>query len=155
MILFGPKDKVSCLEKLVFRSGVSFLFLFVLTDAILLKLDLQKRTLVLDNSPNGKLFAQQKCIKYPKIGNVYLIFNTKSLQDSVRQHSLETFEQKKLNICIERPFFKFRSRPSCYRCKNPLSHYSHFNGTFSLEIFIPFKARTFYSDESQKSFWLQ
>ena len=36
--LFGPKDKVSSHEKLVFRSGVQFLF--VLTDAILLKLDL-------------------------------------------------------------------------------------------------------------------
>ena len=57
---FEPKDKVSCLEKLVFRSGIRFLFLFVLTDAILLKLDLQKRTSVLDNPPNGKLFVYQK-----------------------------------------------------------------------------------------------
>ena len=32
--LFGPKSKVSSHEKLVFRSGVGFLFLFVLTDAI-------------------------------------------------------------------------------------------------------------------------
>ena len=54
--LFGPKDKVSSHEKLVFRSGVRFLFLFVLTDAILLKLDLQKRTNDLDNPPNQKLF---------------------------------------------------------------------------------------------------
>ena len=51
--LFGPKDKVSSYEKLVFRSGVRFLFLFVLADAILLKLDLQKRTSLLDNPPNG------------------------------------------------------------------------------------------------------
>ena len=41
---FGPKSKVSCHQKLVFRSAVRFLFLFVLTDAILLNLDLQKRT---------------------------------------------------------------------------------------------------------------
>ena len=45
--LFGPKDKeVSSHEKLVFRSGVQFLFLSVFTDAILLKLDLQKRTIL-------------------------------------------------------------------------------------------------------------
>ena len=62
--LFELKDKVSFLEKLVFRSGVRCLFLFVLTDAILLKLDLQKRALVLDNPPNGKLFVKQKCIIY-------------------------------------------------------------------------------------------
>ena len=42
--LFGPKSKVSSHEKLVFRSGVGFLFLFDLTDAILPNLDLQKRT---------------------------------------------------------------------------------------------------------------
>ena len=42
--LFEPRDKVSSHEKLVFISGVQFLFLFVLMDAILLKLDLQKRT---------------------------------------------------------------------------------------------------------------
>ena len=55
--LFGSKDKVSSHEKLVFRSGVRFLFLFVLTDAILLKMDLQKRTNDLDNPPNQKLFV--------------------------------------------------------------------------------------------------
>ena len=54
---FWPKDKVAIHEKLVFRSGVRFLFLFVLMDAILLKLDFQKRTSVLDNPPNGKLFV--------------------------------------------------------------------------------------------------
>ena len=32
--LFEPKSKVASHEKLVFRSGVGFLFLFVLTDAI-------------------------------------------------------------------------------------------------------------------------
>ena len=51
------KIKVSSDEKLVFRSGVRILFLFVLTDAILLKLDLQKRTNDLDNPPNQKLFV--------------------------------------------------------------------------------------------------
>ena len=45
---FGSKDKVSSHEKLVFRSGVQFLFLFVLMDAILRELDLQKRTNDLD-----------------------------------------------------------------------------------------------------------
>ena len=38
---FRAQDKVSSHEKLAFRSGVRFLFLFVLIDAILLKLDLQ------------------------------------------------------------------------------------------------------------------
>ena len=55
--LFGTKDKVSSHEKLVFRSGVRFLFLFVLMDAILLKMDLQKRTNDLDNPANQKLFV--------------------------------------------------------------------------------------------------
>ena len=32
--LFGPKSKVSSHEKLVLRSDVGFLFLFVLTDSI-------------------------------------------------------------------------------------------------------------------------
>ena len=47
--LFGPKDKVSSYQKLVFRSAVRFLFLFVLMDDILLNLDLQKRTRELIN----------------------------------------------------------------------------------------------------------
>ncbi len=53
--LFGPKDKVSSYDKLDLRSGVRFLLLFVLRDVILLKLDLRKRTLLLDDLPNGKL----------------------------------------------------------------------------------------------------
>ena len=57
MNLFGSKDKVTSHEKLVFRSGVPFLFLFVLMDAILLKMNLQKRTNDLDNSANQKLFV--------------------------------------------------------------------------------------------------
>ena len=44
--LFGPKDKVSSHEKLAFRSGVRIMFLFVLMDAILLNLDLQKKDTV-------------------------------------------------------------------------------------------------------------
>ncbi len=48
MNLFGPSNKVVYLKKLVFGSGVRFLILFVLTDAILLNLDLQKRTPDLD-----------------------------------------------------------------------------------------------------------
>ena len=55
--LFGSRDKVSSHEKLVFRSGVRFLFLFVLMDAILLTMDLQKRTNDLDNPANQKLFV--------------------------------------------------------------------------------------------------
>ena len=55
--LFGPSNKVVYLKKLVFQSAVRFLILFVLMDAILLKLDLQKSTSVLDNPPNGKLFV--------------------------------------------------------------------------------------------------
>ena len=43
--LFGPKSKVPYHEKLVLKCGVGFLILFVLTDAILLRLDLQKRTM--------------------------------------------------------------------------------------------------------------
>ena len=42
----GPRNKVSSYEKLVIRSGVYFSILFVLVDAILLSLDLQKRTSV-------------------------------------------------------------------------------------------------------------
>ena len=43
MNLFGPSNKVVYLKKLVFESGVRFSILFVLVDAILLSLDLQKR----------------------------------------------------------------------------------------------------------------
>ena len=85
--LFGPSNKVVYLKKLVFQSAVRFLILFVLMDAILLKLDLQKRTNDLDNPPNGKLFVYQKCIICPKIGRVFLIFIIKLPLDSVlREH---------------------------------------------------------------------
>ena len=39
-------------------------------DAILLKLDLQKRTLVLGNPPNEKLFVYKKWCTYQKIGGI-------------------------------------------------------------------------------------
>ena len=67
---FGPKGKFASHEKLVSRSGVRFLFLFVLTDSILLKLNLQKRTSVLGNPPNEKLFVYKKWSTCQKIGDV-------------------------------------------------------------------------------------
>ncbi len=42
---FRAQEQSSSHEKFIVRSGVLFLFLFVLTDAILLNLDLQKRTM--------------------------------------------------------------------------------------------------------------
>ena len=54
---FRPKGKVSCHQKLVFRSVVHFFFLFVLMDAILLNLDLQKRTPDLDDFSTVYNFA--------------------------------------------------------------------------------------------------
>ena len=39
-------------------------------DAILLKLDLQKRTKALDNPPNEMLHAYKKWFRYQKIGDV-------------------------------------------------------------------------------------
>ena len=45
--IFGPKCKV--LYHVVFESGVRFLLLFVLMDATLLRLDLQKRTIYIFN----------------------------------------------------------------------------------------------------------
>ena len=45
MNLFGPKSKVVQLKKFDYKSGVCFLILFVLIDAILLSLTLQKRTM--------------------------------------------------------------------------------------------------------------
>ena len=68
---FGPKDKVSCIEKLVIRSGIQFLFLFVLTDAILLNLNLQKRTPDLDFFATVYTFAGYQRTKYPNIGNLF------------------------------------------------------------------------------------
>ena len=46
------------------------MFLFALMDAILLKVDLQKRTSVLGNPPNEKLFVYEKWSTYQKIGDV-------------------------------------------------------------------------------------
>ena len=73
--LFEPKDKVVCHEKLVLRSVVQFLFLFVLTEAILLKLHVQKRTSILGNPPNEKLFVYKNWLTYQKVGDVTIIFS--------------------------------------------------------------------------------
>ena len=54
---FQAKYEVSNYEKLLLKNGFQFLFLFVLMDAILLKVDLQKRTNHLDNPANQKLFV--------------------------------------------------------------------------------------------------
>ena len=43
MNLFRLSNKVSSYEKLLYKSGVCFLILFVLMDATLINLDLQKR----------------------------------------------------------------------------------------------------------------
>ena len=48
--LFGQKSKVVIYQKLIKRSGVRFLILFVLTDAILLSLGLWKTPNVSRNS---------------------------------------------------------------------------------------------------------
>ena len=88
--LFGPKDKVSSHEKLVFRSGVQFLFLFVLTDAILLKLALQKRTSVLGNPPNEKLFVYEKWWTYQKIGDVLFCSYIKATIGQCELRSIHT-----------------------------------------------------------------
>ncbi len=65
---FRAQEKVYSHEKLIFRSVVRLLSLFVLTDAILLKLDLQKRTQVLDNPSNEKLFVYQNASYIQKLG---------------------------------------------------------------------------------------
>ena len=48
--LFGQKSKVVIYQKLILGSGVRFLILFVLTDAILLSLGLRKGANVSRNS---------------------------------------------------------------------------------------------------------
>ena len=52
-----PRFWIYFLSLAAIWSGVRFLFLFVLTDAILLEMDLQKRTNDLDNPANQKLFV--------------------------------------------------------------------------------------------------
>ena len=96
---FGPSNKLVYLKMLVFQSTARFLILFVLMDAILLKLDLQKRTSVLGNPPNRKLFVYQKCIIYAKIGNVFLISNMKSYR-TMWEVNFYSF-----------PFFDYKIRP--------------------------------------------
>ena len=96
--LFGPKDKVSSHEKLVFRSGVRFLFLFVLMDAILLKLDLQKRTSVLGNPPNEKLFVYKKWSTYQKIGDVLFFSYIKATIGQCGLHSMPFWSSNKIEL---------------------------------------------------------
>ena len=48
--LFGQKSKVVSYQKLIQRSGIRFLFLFVLLDAILLSIGLRKGANVSRNS---------------------------------------------------------------------------------------------------------
>ena len=96
--LFGSKDKVFNHQKLVFKSGVRFLFLFVLTDAILLNLNLQKRTSSDIKLPSQKLFVQQKWCLYPKFMRVYYILDIKVILCSVNKLSLplKHFQTKEL-----------------------------------------------------------
>ena len=74
----GLKGKVSCHQKLVFRSAVRFLFLVVLTDAILLNLDLQKRIPGRIDFSAVYTFAYHWHIKYPKIGDLFFCFKVQN-----------------------------------------------------------------------------
>ena len=57
MNLFEPSNKVVNLKKLVFQRAVRFLILFVLVDAILVNLDLQKRPSVKNFLKVSTLFS--------------------------------------------------------------------------------------------------
>ena len=70
---FGAQNKVSIHEKLVLRSVVWSLFLFVLTDSILLNLNLQKRTLNKFVFLTVSTFVQQIWRKYSNIGRVFFV----------------------------------------------------------------------------------
>ena len=71
--LFGPSNKVVYLKKLVFGSGVHFSILFVLVDAILLRLDLQKRTSYKIFFSILYTFVKHFCTIYPK-SEMYFAF---------------------------------------------------------------------------------
>ncbi len=58
--LFGPSNKVVYLKKLVFESAVRFLILFVLTNAILIKLDLKKKDISFGQSSKSKVVCLAK-----------------------------------------------------------------------------------------------
>ena len=73
--LFGPSNKVVYLKKLVFGSGVRFSILFVLVDAILLSLDLQKRTSYKIFFSIPYTFVSHFCTIYPKFGDVFCNFD--------------------------------------------------------------------------------
>ena len=64
--------KVSSHQKLVFRSGVWFLF--VLTDSISLNLNLQKRKLYKFLFSTVYTFVQHFCTIDPKFGDVFCVF---------------------------------------------------------------------------------
>ena len=72
--LFGPSNKVVYFKKLVFQSAVRFLILFVLTDAILLKMH--------HISKNGeRVFEfQYKVVTGQCVTYVALKYNTKGLR---------------------------------------------------------------------------
>ena len=74
---FWTKKQSCNLSKVDIKNWRPFFEFVCFNGCHLLKLDLQKRTSVLDNPPNGKLFVYQKCIIYPKIENVFLILNSK------------------------------------------------------------------------------
>ena len=67
--LFGPKDKVSSHEKLVFRTGVWFLFLFVLTETRICKKGHHKNFIFQQSS----LLFNTFWIIYPKFVDAFCI----------------------------------------------------------------------------------
>ena len=71
---FWAKQQSCITLKVSLRKWCPFLFLFVLTDAILLKLDLQKRTSVLCNPPNEKLFVYKKMVNISKNWRCIIFF---------------------------------------------------------------------------------
>ena len=80
--LFGPKSKVFGHEKLVFRSGVGFLFLFVLMDAILQKpLFLENRSLqfLFFTSVASPYIKDQEFMSFVQ-AQFFLVISTQKLQ---------------------------------------------------------------------------
>ena len=71
---FGPSNKVLYLKKLVIKSGVRFLILFVLVDAILLNFDFKKRTSWKFFFSTLYIFALHFCTIYQKSGDAFCGF---------------------------------------------------------------------------------
>ena len=67
------KKQSSLSWKVGLKSGVGFLILFVLTDAILLRLDLQKRTIYKFSFSTFYKFVKHIPTKYQKIGSMFFI----------------------------------------------------------------------------------